>query len=79
MSLRIRCPFCGDRDAEEFVFGGEMRAVPSQTASADEHYEFAWIATNATGDQPERWYHVAGCRRWVTLTRNTTTNAMSEQ
>ena len=25
-------------------------------------------------DQTERWFHRDGCRRWLTITRNTVTN-----
>jgi sarcosine oxidase delta subunit len=26
--------------------------------------------------QSERWYHYAGCRRWLTVQRNTSTNVV---
>ena len=29
---------------------------------------------NAPGPQRERWFHAFGCRRWVSLTRDTVTN-----
>ena len=72
MSLRVRCPVCGERPFTEFSFGGELRAV----ASPDPETDFArvYLPENAAGVQQERWYHAAGCNRWVTLARDTTTN-----
>ena len=29
---------------------------------------------DAAGPQEERWFHLLGCRRWITITRDTTTN-----
>jgi heterotetrameric sarcosine oxidase delta subunit len=31
---------------------------------------------NVCGDQRERWFHRDGCRRWLTITRNTLTNTV---
>jgi len=32
------------------------------------------LKQNIAGRQPERWFHHAGCRRWFTVERDTTTN-----
>jgi heterotetrameric sarcosine oxidase delta subunit len=31
---------------------------------------------NVRGVQEERWFHRDGCRRWLTLSRDTATNAV---
>jgi heterotetrameric sarcosine oxidase delta subunit len=33
-----------------------------------------WLRENAAGLQRERWFHRSGCRRWLTIERDTTTN-----
>lgn len=74
MALRIRCPNCGSRPFTDFWFGGELRGMydPAQPAEAD--YQRLWLPENAAGRQTERWFHFAGCRRWLTVERDTTTN-----
>ena len=68
MALRIDCPRCGSRPYTEFAFGGE---VPGPD---DTDFERAWLRRNASGRQLERWFHAAGCRRWLTVERDTRTN-----
>ena len=38
-----------------------------------------YLRENAPGPQEERWYHLYGCRRWLTLTRDTVDNLIGEQ
>jgi heterotetrameric sarcosine oxidase delta subunit len=35
-----------------------------------------WYRRNVAGLQSERWYHFAGCRRWLTAQRDTSTNVV---
>jgi sarcosine oxidase subunit delta len=72
VTLRVRCPFCGERPDTEFAFGGELRDVSSLDPQAD--FARVYLHENPAGVQQERWYHAAGCKRWVTLSRDTTTN-----
>jgi heterotetrameric sarcosine oxidase delta subunit len=72
VSLLVACPFCGERPFTEFSFGGELRDVSSADPGSD--FERVYLHENAGGVQLERWYHAAGCRRWVTLSRDTTSN-----
>lgn len=79
MALMVPCPNCGRRPFTEFVCGGELpehgTAEPeagSDPLEAD--FQRVWQRRNVAGPQVERWFHTAGCRRWVTLTRNTLTN-----
>jgi heterotetrameric sarcosine oxidase delta subunit len=68
VGLRIRCPTCGSRPYTEFWFGGE---VPDPD---DPEFERVWLRRNAAGRQTERWFHAQGCRRWLTVERDTRTN-----
>ena len=81
MSLKVNCPNCGHRQYDEFWFGGELAphdahpehgAPQSDALNAD--FERVWLRINCAGVQSERWFHHAGCRRWLVAERNTLTN-----
>ena len=74
MGIKVPCPNCGPRDHTEFTFGGELR--PMDAADPDEDFRRVYLRENAPGEQEERWFHLFGCRRWLTLHRDTVTNAM---
>ena len=72
MALQITCPTCGRRPVSEYRFGGEVPVTPEHVTDADAHdVDRVWMRTNAEGITVERWYHEAGCRRWLTLERDT--------
>lgn len=72
MALKISCPHCGPRPYTEFSFGGELRPVDAEDPEQD--FTRVFLPQNAAGPQEERWFHTMGCRRWLTITRDTTTN-----
>jgi heterotetrameric sarcosine oxidase delta subunit len=72
LGIKIPCPTCGPRDQTEFTFGGELR--PLSAATPDEEFARVYLRENAAGAQDERWFHLFGCRRWLTVRRDTTTN-----
>jgi sarcosine oxidase subunit delta len=74
MSLRLPCPHCGIRDAEEFRFGGEVRSRPGQDAAPEAWVDYSFLRANIAGMQKEWWYHRLGCGKWFTLERDTITN-----
>lgn len=74
MALRIPCPHCGSRPFTEFWCGGEAHPVPDGPEDADANFDRVWMRDNTAGVQLERWYHVGGCRRWLTCERDTRTN-----
>lgn len=78
MGFKIDCPNCGPRSYHEFSFGGELRAYDAD-ASMDEDYASTWLRRNAAGPQEERWFHLAGCRRWLTVERDTRTNNLARE
>ena len=73
------CPRCGRRPLDEFVFGGERRTAASTIADPDERdFDEVWIFNNPDGPTTERWFHAAGCRRWLTVRRDTSIDRVVE-
>ena len=72
MGMKIPCPHCGLRPYTEFTFGGELRDLESP--DREEDFRRVYLRENAPGEQVERWFHAYGCRRWLTLRRDTVTN-----
>jgi heterotetrameric sarcosine oxidase delta subunit len=75
--LWLTCPHCGRRPLDEFAFGGERRPVPG-TIEGDEarNFDEVWNFENPDGMTTERWFHSAGCRRWLTVRRDTSTDTV---
>jgi heterotetrameric sarcosine oxidase delta subunit len=67
--LSITCPWCGARDENEFLNGGEAHVVRPPTATQWTNYLF--FHDNPRGLLRERWMHVYGCRRWFNAVRDT--------
>jgi sarcosine oxidase subunit delta len=78
--LWITCPHCGSRPIEEYRFGGEVPAVPAWVVDPDaRNVDYVWYFGNPAGVTVERWFHIAGCRRWLTLHRDTVTDTIIER
>ena len=76
MSMRIPCPHCGPRSIEEWVHG-EIPVVPDAISDPDARdVDRAYMHTNEHGPVREAWCHLFGCRRWVTLERDTRTDVL---
>jgi sarcosine oxidase, subunit delta len=75
MGFTLDCPQCGVRSYHEFSFGGELRPWKADATPAED-YESTWLRANVAGRQVERWFHFAGCNRWLTVVRDTTNNAI---
>ena len=74
MSIRISCPNCGPRAVEEWVYG-EVFSVPDEIADPDERdIDRGFMHNNPEGPVREAWFHLYGCRRWIYLSRDTTTD-----
>ncbi len=74
MSVRLHCPNCGDRPLEEFLHG-EIPTVPSTIEDPDARdLDRAFMHSNIEGLTTERWFHAFGCRRWLTVVRDTRTD-----
>ncbi len=75
--LWISCPICGRRPVEEYRLGGELRGIAAWiTDPAQRDVDYVWMYDNLEGVTTERWFHSAGCRRWLTLRRDTTTDTV---
>jgi len=71
MAMRITCPNCGPRSVEEWVYA-EIPIVPASITDPDDRdVDRAFFHDNTAGEVTESWFHLYGCRRWVTLTRHT--------
>lgn len=73
--LLIACPHCGPRNSDEFSFHGELsRRPPPQATTSDEWRRYLYMKANAAGWESEQWFHASGCRRFLVVERDTTTN-----
>lgn len=70
--MRIPCPFCGDRDTQEFVYRGD--AEPVRPTEPDGFYDYVYTRRNPAGRLTEHWYHAQGCRNWLVVDRDTVTH-----
>ena len=78
--MLINCPGCGPRDNGEFAYLGD--AAPARpdgmSVTLDEMGDYLHLRDNPAGTLCELWYHSAGCRAWLVVTRDTRTHAVSE-
>ena len=75
--LNIRCPYCGDRSQKEFAYGGDgtvVRPKLNQEISDEKWDEFVYLRKSPKGKHIELWHHVAGCRQWFKVQRDTVTH-----
>jgi heterotetrameric sarcosine oxidase delta subunit len=73
--ILLPCPWCGDRDASEFRYAGEVVPRPDPAAATRQEWrDYLYLRENRRGWVTERWYHRAGCRRYVVVERDTSTN-----
>jgi sarcosine oxidase subunit delta len=78
--MRIRCPHCGERDAQEFIYLGDATKVRPKGSDADAGamIDYVYVRDNPAGPHREFWYHLAGCHAWLVVARNTRTHAIEE-
>ena len=75
--LEIKCPYCGTRSQNEFSYGGDASVKRPQLGKEitdNEWDNFVYYRTNIRGKHSEYWHHVAGCRQWFQVLRNTATH-----
>ncbi|MBX9730813.1 MAG: sarcosine oxidase subunit delta [Sphingomonas sp.] len=73
--MRLPCPFCGDRDAQEFVYRGD--AWPVRPSDDADFHDYVHLRDNPAGMITEHWYHAQGCRQWLIVNRDTRSHAIS--
>jgi len=77
--MRLTCPYCGERDAQEFVTRGAAvgpRPDPAAPDALRQFHDYVHLRANPAGISVEYWYHAAGCRSWLRLTRDTRSHAV---
>lgn len=75
--LLLNCPYCGPRAEIEFRCGGEshiQRPGPHGDVLDDEWADYLFFRQNPKGEHRERWFHLAGCRQWFNVARDTVTH-----
>lgn len=75
--ITLSCPWCGARNVDEFAYGGESRPRPDPVTTTPEAWRrHLYVAANPAGHVTETWLHRAGCRRFLVVERDTTTDAV---
>ena len=75
---RIDCPWCGLRDEAEYQYQGDATVKrPDPDADEEAYFRYVYIRENPRGWHTEWWHHVAGCRQWVKVVRNTVTHEIA--
>ena len=71
--LLINCPWCGERTQSEFAYVGDANVVrpDPNTVSDQEWINYIYIRSNPKGVHDELWQHIAGCRCFVKVRRDT--------
>lgn len=78
--MRIRCPYCGERDNGEFSYFGDatLTRPDGMETDASTMHDYVYLRDNPAGEHRELWYHAAGCRTWLVVTRDTRTHKISD-
>jgi methylglutamate dehydrogenase subunit B len=72
--MRIKCPYCGERDLGEFTYLGATdlkRPDPSSAGAPAAFFDYVYMRKNPAGPLAELWYHGGGCRSWLRVVRDT--------
>jgi len=85
--MLIPHPLLGPRDAQEFIYLGDAQLLnrphaepwesldeSEKTQLLDAFYEYIYLRENPAGRHLELWYHEAGDRSWLIVTRDTRTH-----
>ncbi len=76
--MRILCPHCGERGNQEFLYRGAADLTRPEADALDaEWHDYVYLRDNPFGSHRELWQHVYGCRRWLMVTRDTRTHAIT--
>jgi sarcosine oxidase subunit delta len=77
----INHPLLGPRDSAEFTYLGDVALMDrpdgmAETAAQD-FFAYQYLRDNPAGEHRELWYHEAGDRSWLVVTRNTLTHEIT--
>ena len=78
--IQLTCPNCGQRNVNEFHYGGEYNPRPSDTAQISQAgwADYLYNQNNSMEEQVEWWYHRSGCELWFLAARHRQTNQVKE-
>lgn len=78
----INHPELGPRDSAEFTYKGDACLIDRPDGLVDDvedaFYEYAYLRENVAGHHRELWYHDAGDRSWLVVTRDTLTHEIKK-
>lgn len=69
----MTCPINGPRPVSEFIYGGEVRTMPPQTADDPTWADYVFNRNGAPGIHKEWWCHTPS-NTWFIAERNTQTD-----
>lgn len=77
--IRIKCPFCGDRDHGEFTYAGDAtKTRPAHGSTVmEDWFDYIYLRDNPKGPHREYWHHAHGCRQWLIVERDTLTHEVT--
>jgi sarcosine oxidase, subunit delta len=74
----LTCPLNGPRNISEFVWGGEVKAMPDPATCSDKAWtDFLFLEDNTAGEIFEWWLH-GPTNFWFIARRNTLTDTILE-
>jgi sarcosine oxidase subunit delta len=75
--MRLTCPFCGDRDVQEFTYLGDATVQRPADDAREAFHAYVFLRDNPAGLHREHWHHSHGCRSWLVVTRDTRTHEVT--
>jgi sarcosine oxidase, subunit delta len=74
----MNCPLNGPRNISEFVWGGDVKAMPDPASASDREWtEYLFLEDNLAGEVLEWWLH-APSNFWFIARRDTVTDTIIE-
>lgn len=78
----INHPLLGPRDSQEFTYLGDASLLDrpdwQDENALQKFHDYLYLRDNPAGEHRELWYHEAGDRSWLVVTRNTLTHEISK-
>lgn len=75
--MQIPCPHCGPRAQAEFTYERTVDSVVPLDAAPEAAMKTLFTRNNPRGPDQEIWRHSYGCRAWMVMTRDRTTNEIT--
>lgn len=79
--MKIKCPYCGVRNENEFKWGGPThirRPAFDENISDAKWADYLHMRQNPKGTSLERWCHIHGCGEWFNISRDTVTHRINK-